>query len=283
MKRVCSSLPHTKTNGTSSSVGQGEPEETSRSRLQALRESDHCWQIVDSPLRFQTQTWKRDVAAKRGEKTSAISATEISGEGPIGGVFRLYGDNLLTQLPFSAIQTILRQLLVHMRRKHPKLVNNWIFHQDNAPLYKTHCVTEFLDEHNIKVMEHSPNHLDLVPCDFWFRALKKAWRGWHFHSDRELLTATRTSFNCSLESQFSKINGQNMCRNAFWTEVTILRKIEAKMKMLVVIANKIFYHFSFENWDWCRWSKLYTTSCISNVIHHREVFILNQSTQVCTL
>ncbi len=47
-----------------------------------------------------------------------------------------------------------------------------------------------------------------------------------------------------------RINGQNACRNAFWIEVAILRKIEAKMKMLGTILNRIFYSFFyFENCD----------------------------------
>ncbi len=40
-------------------------------------------------------------------------------------------------------------------------------------------------------------------------------------------------------------NGQNVHRNAFWVEVTILRKIEAKIKTLVVIANTILTFFIF--------------------------------------
>ncbi len=44
------SFAHTKTNGTSSMIGQGEPEELSRFGSQVLQGSDHCRQIVDSPL-----------------------------------------------------------------------------------------------------------------------------------------------------------------------------------------------------------------------------------------
>ncbi len=66
-----------RTNRTSSLVGQGEPEGTSGSGLQVVRENYHL--IVNSPLQFQTQPWKWDVAAKSGVKTLESLAAEIGG------------------------------------------------------------------------------------------------------------------------------------------------------------------------------------------------------------
>ncbi len=50
--------------------------------------------------------------------------------------------------------TILKQLLVHIRRKCLEMDNNRNPHQDNMLPHKAHCVTEFLEEHKIEVMDH---------------------------------------------------------------------------------------------------------------------------------
>ncbi len=102
--------------------------------------------------------------------------------------------------------TILKQLLVHILRKHLELVNDWILHQHNALPHKACCITEFLEEHNIKVMKPPPPYIpDLTSCDFYlFPALKNALRGWQFYSDGEFLTTTQTFFNHLPKSQFRK-------------------------------------------------------------------------------
>ncbi len=69
MKLVGSSFVHTRANMTFTPVGWGEPKETSRFRLQVLRESDHYQRIVNSLLQTQTQTWKWDLAVNRVAKT----------------------------------------------------------------------------------------------------------------------------------------------------------------------------------------------------------------------
>ncbi len=107
------------------------------------------------------------------------------------------------------------------------------------------------EEHNIKVMEHTlppppPTVQTLTPAISRYSVLKKAFRGWQFHSYGELSTATQPFLTICRSPNFIKllgINGYNTCRNAFWVEVAILRKIKTKMKMLVEIANKIFNHF----------------------------------------
>ncbi len=57
------------------------------------------------------------------------------------------------------------ELLVHIRRKCPELVNNWILHQNNTPAHKAHCVAEFPEEHNVEVMKHPS--LQYRPCPIW--------------------------------------------------------------------------------------------------------------------
>ncbi len=133
---------------------------------------------------------------------------------------------------------------MHSLRKCPELVNNWTLHQENAPLHKAFYVTELLEENNIEVMEHPPVQSRSCPCDFWlFLTLKKALKGQQFFSGWKLLTATKPSLLVCWK-------WQNACRNAFWVNVVILRESEAKMKMLVAIANKIFYHiFLWKLWQ----------------------------------
>ncbi len=132
--------------------------------------------------------------------------------------------------------TILKQLLVHIYRKLPKLVNIWMLHYDNTPPHKAYCITKFLGT--------SPYSTGFASCDFWlFPTPKKALRGWRLCPDQELLTTTQTFFNHLSKSQFRKtfrINGQHKYRNVLWVGVAILRKIGGKMKILVVIVNKIF-------------------------------------------
>ncbi len=71
------------------------------------------------------------------------------------------------------------QLLGHIHRKCLELVNNWILYQDNTPPCKGRCIIEFLEEHNIKVIEQPPYSVDLDLCYFWlFPTLKKAIREW---------------------------------------------------------------------------------------------------------
>ncbi len=92
---------------------------------------------------------------------------------------------------------------MHICRKCSELVTNQILHQDNMLPHKAHWVTEFLEEHNIKIMEHSPYSVNLALCDFWlFSAPKKAIRGQQFDSDREFFKATQIFFKNLPESQF---------------------------------------------------------------------------------
>ena len=41
------------------------------------------------------------------------------------------------------------------------------FHQDNAPVYNSILVTDYLTEMGLKTVPRPPNSPELAPCDFW--------------------------------------------------------------------------------------------------------------------
>ena len=65
------------------------------------------------------------------------------------------------------------------RRKRPALFKSgqWHFQQDNAPVYNSILVTDYLTKMGIMTVPHSPYSPDLAPCDFW---LFPKLRGCHY-------------------------------------------------------------------------------------------------------
>ena len=53
-------------------------------------------------------------------------------------------------------------------RKRPALfkLGQWHFHQDNAPVYNSILVTDYLTKMGIKTVPHPPYSPDLASCDF---------------------------------------------------------------------------------------------------------------------
>ena len=54
----------------------------------------------------------------------------------------------------------------------------WHFHQDNAPVYNSIFVTEYLTKMVIKTDPQSPYSPDLAPCDFWLFPKLSLWDNW---------------------------------------------------------------------------------------------------------
>ena len=76
---------------------------------------------------------------------------------------------------------VLREFRKRFRRKRPALFKSgqWHFHQDNAPVYNSILVTDYLTKMGIKTVPHRPYSPDLAPSDFWlFPKLKEKLRGW---------------------------------------------------------------------------------------------------------
>lgn len=63
----------------------------------------------------------------------------------------------------------LRQLLVNIRRKRPKLLweNSWYLHDDNAFAHALLQIHEFCAKNAMCVLPHPPCSPDLAPCDFF--------------------------------------------------------------------------------------------------------------------
>ena len=89
-----------------------------------------------------------------------------------------------------------------LRKKRPENVENWIFHQDNAPIHKAHATQDLLKMLGFRLLEHPPYSPDLAPCDFSiFPYLKKQLRGIKYRDIEHLkqktivtLRSTPTSF-----------------------------------------------------------------------------------------
>ena len=57
---------------------------------------------------------------------------------------------------------------MRFRRKRPALFKSgqWHFYQDNAPVYNTILVTDYLTKMGIKTVPQPPYSPELAPCDF---------------------------------------------------------------------------------------------------------------------
>ena len=84
---------------------------------------------------------------------------------------------------------VLREFRKRFRRKRPALFKSglWHFHQDNAPVYNSILVTDYLSKMGIKTVRSPPYSPDLVPWDFWlFPKLKKKLRGCRYEIIEEV-------------------------------------------------------------------------------------------------
>ena len=63
---------------------------------------------------------------------------------------------------------VLREFRKRFRRKRPALFKSgqWHFHQDNAPVYNSILITDYLNKMDIKTVPQPPYSPDLAPCDF---------------------------------------------------------------------------------------------------------------------
>ena len=95
--------------------------------------------------------------------------------------------------------------------KRPALFKSgqWHFHQDNAPVYNSILVTDYLTKMGIKTVPQPPYSPDLAPCDFWLfpklevvvmRQLRR-WKGlWWWSLTRPYkrisMVSSRRCWNC---------------------------------------------------------------------------------------
>ena len=64
---------------------------------------------------------------------------------------------------------VLREFMKKFRRKRPTFfkLDQWHFHQDNAPVHNSLLVTDYLTKMGIKTVPHPSYSPDLAPWDFW--------------------------------------------------------------------------------------------------------------------
>ena len=87
---------------------------------------------------------------------------------------------------------VLREFRQRFHWKRPALFKSaqWHFQQDNAPVYSSILVTDYLSKMDINTVPHCPYTPDLAPCDFWlFHKLKEKLRGCHYETIEEMKEA----------------------------------------------------------------------------------------------
>ena len=86
----------------------------------------------------------------------------------------------------------IREFRKRFHRKRPALfkLDQWHFHQDNAPVHNSILVTDYLTKMGIKTVPQPPYSPDLAPCDFWlFPKLKEKLRGCRYETIEEMKKA----------------------------------------------------------------------------------------------
>ena len=96
---------------------------------------------------------------------------------------------------------VLREFRKRFHRKRPALFKSgqWHFQQDNAPVYNSILVTDYLT----KTVPQPPYSPDLAPCDFWlFSKLKKNLRGCRYETIEELKEAVTKIIDTLTQEDF---------------------------------------------------------------------------------
>ena len=75
----------------------------------------------------------------------------------------------------------------------------WYFHQDNAPVYNSILVTDYLTKMGIKTVPQLPYSPDLAPCDFW---LFPKLRGRYYETTEEIKEAVAKVIDMLTQEDF---------------------------------------------------------------------------------
>ena len=75
----------------------------------------------------------------------------------------------------------------------------WHFQQDNAPVYNSVLVTDYLSKIDIKTVRHPPYSPDLAPCDFW---LFPKLRGCRYETIEEMKEAVTKVIDTLTQEDF---------------------------------------------------------------------------------
>ena len=96
---------------------------------------------------------------------------------------------------------VLREFRKRFRRKRPALFKSglWHFHQDNAPVYNSILITDYLSKMGIKTVPHRPYSPDLAPWDFW---LFPKLRGCRYETIEEMKEAVTKIIDTLTQEDF---------------------------------------------------------------------------------
>ena len=87
----------------------------------------------------------------------------------------------------------------------------WHFHQDNAPVYKSILVTDYLTKMGIKTVRHSLYCPKFAPCDFWLSPKPRGCRYETIEEMKEAMTKvidtlTQEDFHVAFEKLLERYN-----------------------------------------------------------------------------
>ena len=79
----------------------------------------------------------------------------------------------------------------------------WHFQQDNAPVYESILVADYLTKMGIKTVPHRPYSPDLAPCDFClFPKIKENLRGCRYETIEEMEEAVTKVIDTLTQKDF---------------------------------------------------------------------------------
>ena len=99
-------------------------------------------------------------------------------------------------------------------------MGQWHFYQDNAPVYNSILVTDYLTKIDIKTVPQPPYSSDLASCDFWLLPkLKKKLRACCYETIEEMKEAVMKVIDMhtweDFHGAFQKLlEGYNKCISA---------------------------------------------------------------------
>ena len=75
----------------------------------------------------------------------------------------------------------------------------WYFHQDNAPVYNSILVRDYLTKMNINTVPQPPYSPDIAPCDFW---LSPKFKGYRYETIEEMKEAVTKVMDTLTQEDF---------------------------------------------------------------------------------
>ena len=108
---------------------------------------------------------------------------------------------------------VLREFKKRFRRKRQALfkLGQWHFHQDNAPVYNSILITDYLTKMGMKTVPQPPYCPDLAPCDFWLFPKLRGCRYETIEQMKEAVTKvidklTQVDFHGAFQKLYERYN-----------------------------------------------------------------------------